>query len=152
MKIITEMHRAPYIIYLRSGRVTKVFKGDKCDMYKKFNKIKTIVSVRENRRQHAWTIKRRQVLAMGKFSIDPIFQSGSHQDLLDRVLLLTRKLLNQRFLSVKLKSSLRKFYGRHNDLVSRYGTSVSQMTSDMFHLLSTLPRPFVIPDLSRLCN
>jgi hypothetical protein len=62
-----------------------------------------------------------------------VIKSGSHQDLLDRLLLLTRKLLNQRFLSVKLKSSLRKFYGRHNDLVSRYGTSVSQMTTDMFH-------------------
>jgi len=38
------------------------------------------------------------------------------------------------FLLVKLKSSLRKFYGRHHDLVDRYGISVSQMTTDMFHL------------------
>jgi hypothetical protein len=37
---------------------------------------------------------------------------GSYQDFLDRGLLLTRKLLNQGFLLVKLKSSLRKFYGR----------------------------------------
>ena len=35
---------------------------------------------------------------------------GSYQNLLDRGLLLTRKLLNQGFLLVKLKSSLRKFY------------------------------------------
>ena len=35
---------------------------------------------------------------------------------------------------VKLKSSLRKFYGRHHDMVDRYGISVSQMTKDMFHL------------------
>ena len=56
---------------------------------------------------------------------------GSYQDLL---LLLTRKLLNQGLLMVKLKSSIRKFYGRHHDLVNRYGISVSQMTSDMFHL------------------
>jgi hypothetical protein len=41
---------------------------------------------------------------------------GSHQDFLDRGLLLTRKLLNQGFLLVKLKSSLRTFYGRHHDL------------------------------------
>ena len=53
---------------------------------------------------------------------------GSYQDFLDRGLLLTRKLLNQGFLSVKLKSSLRKSYGRHHDLVDRYGISVSQMT------------------------
>ena len=31
------------------------------------------------------------------------------------------KPLNQGFLVVKLKSSLRKFYGRHHDLVDRYG-------------------------------
>ena len=54
--------------------------------------------------------------------------------LLDRELLLTRKLLNQGFLLAKLNSSLRKIYGRHHDLVDRYGISVSQMTMDMFHL------------------
>jgi len=54
---------------------------------------------------------------------------GSYQDFIDRGLLLTRKLLNQEFLLVKLKC-----YGRHHDLVDRYGISVSQMTTDMFHL------------------
>ena len=54
---------------------------------------------------------------------------GSYQDFLDRGLLLTRKLLNQWFLLVKLK-----FYCRRHDLVDRYGLSVSQMTTDMFHL------------------
>ena len=63
--------------------------------------------------------------------------SGSYQDFLDRGLLLTRKLLNQGFLLVKLKSSLRKFYGRHHDLVDHYGISVSQMTMNMFHLWYT---------------
>jgi hypothetical protein len=38
---------------------------------------------------------------------------GSYHDFLDRGLLLTRKLLNQGFFLVKLKSSLRKFYRRH---------------------------------------
>ena len=59
---------------------------------------------------------------------------GSYQDFLDRDLLLTRKLLNQGFLLVKLKSSLRTFYDCHHDFVDRYGISVSQMTTDMFHL------------------
>ena len=59
---------------------------------------------------------------------------GSYQDFLDGGLLLTRKLLNQGFPLVKLKSSLRKCYGRHQALVDRYGISVSQMTTDMFHL------------------
>jgi len=44
----------------------------------------------------------------------------SYQDFLDRGLLLTTKILIQGFLLVKLKSSLRKFYGRNHDLVDRY--------------------------------
>ena len=59
---------------------------------------------------------------------------GSHQDFLDRGFLQTRKLLNQGVLLFKLRSSLRKFYGRHHNLVERYGITVSQMTTDMFHL------------------
>jgi hypothetical protein len=55
------------------------------------------------------------------------------RDFLDRGLLLTRKLLTQGFLMVKLKSSLRKFYDRHHDLVDRYGIYVSHITTDMFH-------------------
>jgi hypothetical protein len=62
-------------------------------------------------------------------------------------LLLTRKLLNQGFLLGKWKSSLRKLYGRHHDLVDRYGISVSIMTTDMFYLSQTLPGSFLIHDL-----
>ena len=56
---------------------------------------------------------------------------GSYQDFFDRGLLLTMKLLNQRFQLVKLKTSLRKFYSRHHDLVDRYGISVSQIIHDL---------------------
>ena len=73
---------------------------------------------------------------------------GSNHDSLDIRLLLTRQLLNQSFLLVKLKSSLQKFYGRHHDLVDRYGIYVSQMTTDMLQLSYTLPCPFIIHDLS----
>ena len=73
---------------------------------------------------------------------------GSYKDFLDRGLLLTRRLMNQGFLLVKLKSSLRKFYGRHHDLVDRYGISVLHMTTDMFHLSQTLSGSFLIHDLS----
>jgi hypothetical protein len=72
---------------------------------------------------------------------------GSYQDVLGWRLLLTRKLLDQRFLLVKLKSSLEKDYGRHHDSVDRYGISVSQMTTDMFHLSQTVPGLFLIHDL-----
>jgi hypothetical protein len=43
---------------------------------------------------------------------------ASYQDFFDRGLLLTWKLLVQGFLLVKLKSSLRKLYCRHHDLVN----------------------------------
>ena len=59
---------------------------------------------------------------------------GFNHDIFHRVLLLTRNLLNQRLLVVKLKSLLRKFYGRHHDLVNRYGISVPQISTDMFPL------------------
>ena len=52
---------------------------------------------------------------------------GSYQDVLDRRLLLTMKILNQGFLLVKLKSSFRKFYVRHHDLVDR--DRISQICS-----------------------
>ena len=77
---------------------------------------------------------------------------GSYQDFINRGLLLTRKLPNKGFLLVKLKLLLRKVYGRHHDLVDRYGISMSQMTTDMFHLSHTLPSPFLIHDLSPICN
>ena len=45
----------------------------------------------------------------------------------NRGVLLTRKLLDEWFLVVKLKSLLRTLYGRQHDLVNRYGISVSQI-------------------------
>jgi hypothetical protein len=67
---------------------------------------------------------------------------GSYQEFLDRELLLTRKLLNQGFLLVKLKSSLRKLYGRHHDLVDRYGISVSQNDHGYVPLVVNTSRSF----------
>jgi hypothetical protein len=78
--------------------------------------------------------------------VDPIFQY-----FLDRGLL-TSKLLNQWFQVIKLKSSLRKFDDPHHDLVYRYGISVSHMTTDIFYLSRALPDPFLIHDLSPVCN
>ena len=56
----------------------------------------------------------------------------SCRDFLDIGLLLIRKLLNQEFQMVKLKVSLRKFYGHHHELVDLDGISVSQMITNMF--------------------
>ena len=68
----------------------------------------------------------------------------SYHDFLDRGLLLTRKLLNQEFQMVKLKSSLSKFYGHHHELVDRYGITV--FTNDIgyvSYVITTIPFPFV---------
>jgi len=44
--------------------------------------------------------------------------------------LLSNKLLGQGYESIKLKSVLKKFYGRHHDLVKHYNVSVSTIMSD----------------------
>ena len=59
---------------------------------------------------------------------------GSYMDFLDRGLLITRKLLNQGFLLVKLKSSLGKFYGCHHDLVERLRLRNICVTNDHGYL------------------
>ena len=74
---------------------------------------------------------------------------GSYYDFLDRGLLLTRKLLTQGFLLVKLKTSQRMFYCRNPDFVNCYGISVSQMIMVMLNLYALLG-PFLIHDLSRI--
>ena len=94
----------------------------------------------------------------------------NNHDFLDRELLLTRKLLNQGFLVDKLKSSLRKFFDRQDNLVNHCDTSVtndhryvpfvvkitwltvvihlSQMTTDMFLLLLSQTGPVLVHDYS----
>ena len=55
-----------------------------------------------------------------------------YSDFLERGQLLSQKLLSQGYTKPRLESSLRKFYGRHHELVDHYGISVSRMTIDMF--------------------
>ena len=44
---------------------------------------------------------------------------------------LSNKLLEQGYVKERLKSSLRKFYGRYGDLIKQYGVSLSQVLSDI---------------------
>ena len=55
---------------------------------------------------------------------------------------------SDKFLVSKLKSWIGKFYGHHYDLVSLHGLYVSQMVTNMFRLLLSQYRPFLIRDLS----
>jgi hypothetical protein len=74
---------------------------------------------------------------------------GANHDFRGREVLLTRRLFNQGLLLAKFKSSLRKYYGHHHDLVNHYEMSVLQTTTDMFQKSLTLPGLFLINDLSR---
>ena len=69
---------------------------------------------------------------------------------LDRGLLLTRTKLNIWFVVLKLKSSLRKFYGRHHDLVYRY----RKLTDDQGYISFVVikSRPFPIMTYHRVCQ
>ena len=59
---------------------------------------------------------------------------SDYVDFKNRGILLTNKLLKQGFAEERLKSSLRKFYGRHHELVDRYDISISQLATDIFQL------------------
>ena len=51
----------------------------------------------------------------------------NYADFLYRPRLLTIRLLEQRYVAIRLKSSLQKCYGRHHELVGRYGISICTM-------------------------
>ena len=59
---------------------------------------------------------------------------AEYSDVLDWAQLLPQNILNQDHVTPRLKSSLRKFYGRHHNLVDRYEISISQMTMDLLLL------------------
>ena len=55
--------------------------------------------------------------------------------LLHQVLVgMTNQTLIKRKKYIKVEAITSTFYGRHHDLVDRYGISVSQKNTDMFHL------------------
>ena len=58
--------------------------------------------------------------------------SSCYEDFLNRGKLLSEKLMNQGYLQSRLVQTIKKFYGRHLDLVSKYGVSVSVLITDMF--------------------
>ena len=51
---------------------------------------------------------------------------------MERGKLLTTKLLSQEYKKTKLIATLKKFYGRHHDLVNPYNVAVSRIVPDVF--------------------
>ena len=56
---------------------------------------------------------------------------SSYRCFILRALRLSNKLLEQGYVKKRLKSSLRKFYGRYGDLIKQYDVSLSQMLNDI---------------------
>jgi predicted SprT family Zn-dependent metalloprotease len=70
-----------------------------------------------------------------------VMENSKAQGFLDRGLLLTRKLLNQGLLSVKLKSSLRTFYSRK---IVTWLISTEYMCYECPRIYSTCRKHFLI--------
>ena len=56
---------------------------------------------------------------------------SSYRCFILRATRLSNKLLEQGYVKERLKSSLRKFYGRYGDLIKQYEVSLSQMLNDI---------------------
>ena len=57
---------------------------------------------------------------------------SKYQDFMERGRVLTARLLNQGYQKTKLVTTLKKFFGRHHDLVYPYNVAVSRIISDVF--------------------
>ena len=57
---------------------------------------------------------------------------SNYQDFMERGKVLTTKLLSQGYQKAKLVATLKKFYGRHQDLVNPYNVAVFRFVSDVF--------------------
>ena len=57
---------------------------------------------------------------------------SNYQDFMEHGKVLTTKLLSQVNQKPKLVATLKKFYGRHHDLVNPYNVAVSRIVSDVF--------------------
>ena len=55
----------------------------------------------------------------------------NYEDFVDRGKLLTSKSLSQGYRRAKLVSTLKKFYGRHHDLVDPYSVAASKLATDL---------------------
>ena len=57
---------------------------------------------------------------------------SNYQDFMEQGKVLTTRLLNQGYQKAKLVATLKKFYGRHHDLVNPYNVAGSRIVSDVF--------------------
>ena len=58
--------------------------------------------------------------------------STEYDSFLNRGRLLTNKLFTQRYCKPRLIKTIKKFYGRHHDIVDKFGVSISKLVSDIY--------------------
>ena len=58
-------------------------------------------------------------------------ESVANINFVDREKLLANKLLSQDYCKAKILETVKKFYGRHHDLVGPYNVVVSKLISDL---------------------
>ncbi|KAK3101513.1 hypothetical protein FSP39_004134 [Pinctada imbricata] len=58
---------------------------------------------------------------------------SKYEDFIIRAIRLASKLLVQGYVTQRLKSSLRKFFGRYGDVIKAYEIPLSRMISDILH-------------------
>ena len=97
--------------------------------------------------------------AYGVFISQPIRYArtcSSHECFILRAVRLSNKLLGQGYIKERLKSSLRKSYGRYGDLTKQYYVLLSRMLNDILdddHIQRTLTPPdtWSCPTLGLAC-
>ena len=62
-----------------------------------------------------------------------MLEGTTYKDFTTRGKLLTTKLLQQGYVCNRLKSTIKKFYGRHHDILDKYGRSVTSMITDLLY-------------------
>ena len=73
-----------------------------------------------------------------------IARGNKYMDIVEQIslVMILSMLLTQVSYCVKLLPSLRNFYGRHYDMINRYGTSVSLMAIGVLHVSQSLSQFF----------
>ena len=102
-----------------------------------------VLKVHDNKKRHNSLFYRKIYFPIVHFALmcSNLYSSTMHMeyiylsvDTIFRACVSYHVSLIEGFLVVKFKSSLRRFYGHHQNMVNRYRISVSQMTNDMFCL------------------
>ena len=94
--------------------------------------VTILISILQTFRSWAATSHLRPPMAfLSHNSSDTPWASSSYECFILRAVRLSNKLLGQGYVKERLRSSLRKFYGRYGDLIKQYEVPLSRMLHDI---------------------